>query len=278
MSNSPICVVHLLTSDKVIEEDLLFPAGRTRKPDVDRTSNLRTVSIRRPSRERVRSDSTASQLTTYTTQSQSSTSNSSLIFTTERNTQSVSIDSVLSSSSRADSTNQLFIQDHAKLKRAWEEMLSQRFLTHKLLTVLPFYVSSFFSNVHVHPTMSVILPPPSSQSSNADEMGSDLEGEALRRWLEDMRSNAVQLNGSEPNAEKAHTAALRARPAAATVTKWCRLHLARQFRLISACKDVIWRAYHVLEAQNQGGFAAPSEPPRDEMRDDFERLWEAWEE
>ncbi|KAI0749821.1 hypothetical protein C8Q80DRAFT_649111 [Daedaleopsis nitida] len=264
---------------EVIEEDLLFPAGRTRKPMPERNSNLRTVTIRRtPSGERNRSDSTASKWTTATNQSQSSTSTSSMVFTTERISQSASMESSpSSSSSRADSSQDLFLQDHEKLKDAWEEMLGQRFLTHKLLTVLPFYVSSLFSNVYVHPTLTILLPPPSWHrgSDPLSELETDLEAEAHARWLEDMRSGAVQLNG-DSTSRKAHAAALRARPPAATVTRWNKLHLARQVRLVTACKEAIWQAYRSLES---GGFSPLVEAvPRDELRDEFERAWEAWEE
>lgn len=203
-----------------------------------------------------------------------------MVFTTDRMSQSVSIDSTLSSSSRADSTQDLFAQDHAKLKRAWEEMLGQRFLTHKLLTVLPFYISSLFSQVQVHPTMSVLLPPPSSLSSPAYELDAELENEdeneAHLRWLEAMRSGAVQLNG--PASRKESSAALRQRPPVATVKKWNKLHLARQVRLITACKEAIWQAYQTLDVEDEGGYPARGEPPKDELRDEFDRNWEDWEE
>ena len=267
-------------SIQVLEEDLIFPAGRTRKPEVDRTSNLRTVSIRRHSGERIRSDSTASNITTSTSQSQSSTSNSSLVFTTERNTHSASADSWLSSaSSRADSTQHLYTQDHARLKRAWEQMLDQRFLSHKLLAVLPFYISSFFSNVEVHPPMNILLPPPSHMRppSFLAEREVDLEGEALRQWVEEMRANAVRLDGPS-SARKDASSALRARPAIATVSTWGTLHLARQFRIVCACKEAIWQAYRTLDVEDERGFVVRGEPPKDEMRDEFEREWGNWEE
>ncbi|RPD60122.1 S-adenosyl-L-methionine-dependent methyltransferase [Lentinus tigrinus ALCF2SS1-7] len=267
---------------EVLEEDLIFPAGRTRKPEVERTSNLlRTVSIRRQSGERDRSNSTASALTTSTSQSQSSESNSSLVFSTERNAQSLSTDSWLSSaSSRADSTHHLFTQDHERLKRAWEQMLDQRFLSHKLLTVLPFYISSFFSNVEVHPPMNILLPPPSylKPPSSLAEQEVDLAGkEALKQWVQEMRLNAVRLDGPT-NARKDTSSALRARPSIATVSTCNTLHLTRQFHIVCACKEAIWQAYRTLDVKDERGFEVRGEPPRDDVRDEFEREWAYWEE
>ncbi|KAI0719317.1 hypothetical protein C8T65DRAFT_636312 [Cerioporus squamosus] len=265
---------------EVLEEDLIFPAGRTRKPEAERTSNLHTVSIRRQSGERNRSDSTASKWTTSTSQTQSSASNSSLVFTTERNTQSASVDSWLSTaSSHADSTQHLYTQDHARLKRAWEQMLAQRFLSHKLLAVLPFYISSFFSNVEVHPPMNILLPPPSytKPPSFLTERAVELEGNALSQWVEEMRSNAVRLDGPT-SARKDTSAALRSRPPIATVSTWGTLHLARQFRIVCACKEAVWQAYRALDVEDERGHAMRGEPQNDELRDEFEREWGSWEE
>ncbi|KAI0671779.1 S-adenosyl-L-methionine-dependent methyltransferase [Trametes maxima] len=249
-------------SIEVIEEDLLFPAGRTRKPDGERTS--KSPSMLRASGERIRSDSTA-----------------------KHSSQSNSLDSMMSSSSRsnADSQDALFAQDHPRLKEAWEEMLSQRFLTHKLLNVLPFYLSSFFSNVHVHPTMHVALPPPSAQRGTRrvieHALQPGVQNENVAHWVEDMRSHAVRLSTSD-GLQKGHSAALRAsKPSNATVTLWSALHLARQVHLVSACKEAIWEAYCALTGAAREAFLHPDDaakgPPREDLREEFEREWAAWE-
>ncbi|KAI0661765.1 hypothetical protein C8Q70DRAFT_967350 [Cubamyces menziesii] len=276
---------------EVIEEDLLFPAGRTRKPDVERTSNVH--SLRHPSGERIRSDSMASRLTTQTSQTsqtsqtaQTTTTGSSYLYTTEHSSQSNSLDSYLSSSSqsRPDSTAHLFAQDHPKLKEAWEEMLSQRFLTHKLLNVLPFYLSSCFTNVHVHPTMHIVLPPPSYERDprNSAErvMRRDPPERDISGWVQDMRDHTVRLStGDGP--QKINSAALRSsKPSASTITLWSALHLARQVQLVSACKEAIFEAYCALTNAARQTFLHPKdaeEPPREDIREKFEREWAVWE-
>lgn len=276
---------------QIIEEDLLFPAGRTRKPDAAAPSPA--GSMRRVSAERIRSDSTASRLTSQTSQTsqttqstQTTNTSSSYLYTTERSSQgSSSHDSFLSSSSRsrADSSAHLFAQDHARLKEAWEEMLSQRFLTHKLLNVLPFYLSSFFTNVHVHPTMHVVLPPPSTQRERKKAepvLRPDAQEQDIAEWVEDMRAHAVQLSSNGP--KKSDSAALRgSKPSVATISLWGALHLARQVHLVSACKEAIWEAYFALTGAARDAFLHPNdtvkELPREDLREEFEREWAAWE-
>ncbi|KAI1796852.1 hypothetical protein LXA43DRAFT_984831 [Ganoderma leucocontextum] len=277
---------------EMIEEDLLFPAGRTRKQDVQppkRTSTVSGVSIRRPPNERIRSDSMASKLTTLTTNTMhtthttlstlSSASSSDLMFTTEHTCNSTSLDTCASSSSlRLDSGPDMFLQDHARLKDAWKEMLERRFLAHKLLTVIPFYLSSTFSNAHVHPTMHIILPAPSCvRDPLMTEREVDWEGDHLTQWLDDMRSSAVHINGDQPP-KGASSSALRARPSAAMVANWNTLHLGRQVRLITACKEAIYDAYRLLDLRSgKGDELDADDPPRGDLREEFERDWENWE-
>ena len=275
----------------MIEEDLLFPTGRTRKQDVKpprRKSTVSSVGMHRPPHERIRSDSMASKLTTLTTNTMqtthttlstvSSASSSDLVFTTEHQSNSTSLDTSASSSSLLlDSSPDEFLQDHARLKDAWKEMLDRRFLAHKLLTVVPFYLSSTFSNAHVHPTMHILLPPPSCvRDPLMVERELDLDGENLSQWLSAMRSSAVHINGDPKDA---NSSALRARPSAATVANWNTLHLGRQVRLVTACKEAIWDAYRFLDAKSGVVHELdPDEPPRGELREQFERDWENWEE
>ncbi|KAI9061307.1 hypothetical protein FKP32DRAFT_1576259 [Trametes sanguinea] len=275
---------------EILEEDLIFPAGRRLKPDAVRTSNAH--SIRQPSGDRLRSDSMASHLTTQTSQTaQTSTTGSSnratRSYTTEHISQSNSVDSYLSSSTHSGGDSQdRYVQDHEKLKEAWEEMLSQRFLTHKLLNVLPFYLSSAFKTVIIHPTTHVILPPPSSQRDPRTAPPSHLNQPEVQdpnfeNWLHDMRENVLRLSTSD-GPQKMSPAALRSSKSSGTrVTLWSALHLARQYHLVSACKEAIWDAYCALTGAARQVFLHPDEaarePPREDLREEFEREWAAWE-
>ncbi|PIL35545.1 hypothetical protein GSI_02273 [Ganoderma sinense ZZ0214-1] len=275
---------------EMIEEDLLFPAGRTRKRDIKpprRKSTVSSVAFPRPSHERMRSDSMASKLTTLTTDTThtmhttlstlSSASSSDPVFTTEHTSNSTSLDTSASSSSlRLNSGTNEFLQDHARLKDAWKEMLDRRFLAHKLLTVVPFYLSSTFSNAHVHPTMRILLPPSSCiRDPIIAERDIDLDGDNLVQWLDTMRSSAVHING---DTKGANSSAVPGRPSAATVATWNTLHLGRQVRLVTACKEAIWDAYRSIDVKSgRKDELDPDEPPRDDLREQFERDWENWE-
>ena len=264
---------------QVLEEDPLFPAGKTLRSEKERISNIR--SLLTPAGERMRADSAATAFTattSFTSQTQSSRSNlsgSAMNITTEHSFHSSSLDSYFSTSSEAESIDSMYSQDHENLKRAWEKMLDQRFLTHKLTTVLPLYLTSFFKNVQVHPTMYIMLPPPSWERGPefmADDKFDLAQDDGLEQWVRDMRSEMVRIDG-DPARRKSTTAALRARPSFASVTMWNTLHLSRQVRVVEACKEAIWEAYQALAMAASPGTPAAGEPPRDE----FEREWLAWE-
>ncbi|KAI8980216.1 hypothetical protein BD414DRAFT_493967 [Trametes punicea] len=264
---------------EVLEEDLIFPAGRTRKPDVPGTSKAQEP---HPPADRNRSDSMASRLTTQTSQtgrtSHTTGTDSSYLYTTEHSSQSNSIDSYLSSSSQSgtDSEDE-YVEDHKKLKDAWEEMLSRRFLTHKLLNVLPFYLSSAFTNVHLHPAIHIRGP----RTTIASMLHPDGQDPEFSNWVEDMRSHVIRFSTSD-GPQKISPATLRSTKSSGTrVSLWSALHLARQVRLVSACKEAIWEAYCALTGAAREAFlrpdAAAKELPKEELREEFEREWAAWE-
>lgn len=49
-------------------------------------------------------------------------------------------------------------QNHAKLKTAWDSMLASRFISNKVLSILPFYLSTLFSGVESFHLYTVPLP------------------------------------------------------------------------------------------------------------------------
>ncbi|CDO70648.1 hypothetical protein BN946_scf184756.g15 [Trametes cinnabarina] len=276
---------------EIMEEDLIFPAGRTRKPDEIRTSTAH--SLRQPSGDQLRKESMASQLTAQTSQTMqtsttaSSSSHPKQLYTTEHISQNDSMDSYISSSTHSGSeARECFVQDHEKLKEAWMEMLGQRFLTHKLLNVLPFYLSSAFKTVIIHPTIHVVLPPPSGHrgprvATAAPMTSMEAQDPNFTNWVQDMRSHVVRLSASD-GPQKANPAALRSSKSSGTrVTLWSALHLARQYQLVSACKEAIWDAYCTLTGAARQTFLAPGEASRElrreDLREEFEREWAAWE-
>ncbi|KAF9451871.1 hypothetical protein P691DRAFT_806248 [Macrolepiota fuliginosa MF-IS2] len=49
-------------------------------------------------------------------------------------------------------------QNHSKLKAAWDRMLARRFISGKVLSILPFYLSTIFSNLEIFHLYTVPLP------------------------------------------------------------------------------------------------------------------------
>jgi hypothetical protein len=49
-------------------------------------------------------------------------------------------------------------QNHIKLKAAWDNMLASRFISNKVLSILPFYLSTLFSGVEIFHLYTVPLP------------------------------------------------------------------------------------------------------------------------
>ncbi|KAH9945153.1 S-adenosyl-L-methionine-dependent methyltransferase [Epithele typhae] len=269
---------------EVLEEDPLFPAGKTLLDTTDKSSF--NTSMRGPDGQRIRTDSTATNFTTMSNMTTATTStsrtdhsvasSSNIQFTTEHIAPSSSIGSYVSTSSTVDSADSMFAQDHEKLKRAWEAMLDHRFICHRLTNVLPLYLSSFFKNIEVHPTLHVVLPLPSRDrvpDSLADRE-IELAGEALDEWTTNMKANTVQLNGESQR--KSNTSTLRKRLSMSIVTTWNTLHLTRQLRLVTACKEAIWEAYRTLDDEPRSSVGV-QQPRRDDLLEEFERDWFIWE-
>ncbi|KAK0235952.1 hypothetical protein EDD85DRAFT_622006 [Armillaria nabsnona] len=171
-------------------------------------------------------------------------------------------------------------QDHSKLKAAWEAMLSRRFLAPQLLSVLPFYLSSCFTDVQTHPTLSIDLPP--NSRSSAHGTSGPRNGHPLS-WI-DLDSQFVLK--STKNARRSNeTDDISFRSSIAShdsVPSWAVMHLAKTVQTIMACKEAIWDEYKHLQL-------APELPPvvrtpkafrttqQASVREDFDSAWANWQ-
>jgi len=170
-------------------------------------------------------------------------------------------------------------QDHTKLKAAWEAMLSNRFLTAQLVTVLPFYLSSLFVDVRTHPSIQIPLPPNSDSSSRDDrflnEDGStiDLDHFSILKTFSG-RTSADDSPFTQPKVSQRR------------VQSCASMHLAKTVQTIIECKESIWAEYDKLYGpservtQSAGGKESQRSPPlraASLTRDDFERGWSNWE-
>ena len=180
-------------------------------------------------------------------------------------------------------------RDHSRLRRAWEEMLSDSFLTPNLVSVLPFHLGAWFHEIQTHPPLEVPLPPSSSckRSTQPTTGLPDLIDPDTLFELRTMSSAASpdsdyhDESACSPGKKSSHRG----------VSSWASMHLARNVRTIAACKESIWHAYERLYGQDP---SIPSlvrsaqekylkkhfdrvQSTTNPLRDYFERDWINWE-
>ncbi|KAJ7158655.1 hypothetical protein C8R46DRAFT_396374 [Mycena filopes] len=169
-------------------------------------------------------------------------------------------------------------QDHTRLKTAWDAMLSRRFLASSVITVLPFYLSSFFENVQTHPALQVSLPP----SSTAPDSGSRSSSESFdAETLFDQNFSPSRLSDTDMYSIKSKSTTGSSR----TVPFWGRMHLAKTVNTVSACKEAIWTEYQRLYPGDLPPIIQQTVRPKDARfralkhspREAFETDWTSWE-
>jgi hypothetical protein len=170
-------------------------------------------------------------------------------------------------------------QDHTALKSAWDAMLAKRFLTAQLVTVLPFYLSSFFVDVRTHPAIQIPLPPNSHSDGgpdtpNGSETGKDYIDLDIFSHIKSSRANT----SSEANNTGSTLFFRRKVPLHAS------MHLAKTVQTITECKESIWAEYEKLYCSTVPWVARSSRGGEPQLlalhpsaREDFERAWSNWQ-
>ncbi|KAJ8521927.1 hypothetical protein ONZ45_g1449 [Pleurotus djamor] len=193
-------------------------------------------------------------------------------------------------------------QDHSRLKAAWEAMLSRRFLSSQLITVLPFYLSSEFVDIQSHPVLQIPLPPSShstlqnlrksslTRSSTSDSLMST--GDMIDPdHIFDLQPSKKRRSG-----DGVHSPSSPARSSQRSVPSWAPMHLAKTVNTIIGCKEAIWREYDELyrndtsappvlkTVRKKQSLTSPDGVPsphleivRPSAREGFELAWSNWE-
>ncbi|KAJ7126888.1 S-adenosyl-L-methionine-dependent methyltransferase [Mycena epipterygia] len=167
-------------------------------------------------------------------------------------------------------------RDHTRLKAAWDAMLSRRFLAASIVTVLPFYLSSFFENVQTHPSLQVALPPsltsPDTESRSSDDsFDADTLFDSSLRRLSDADMYSIKSRSTSSSQR--------------TVPFWGRMHLAKTVNTVSACKEALWVEYEKLYPGDLPPIITKTARPKDARfrpvkhspREAFETDWSGWE-
>ncbi|KAF8071832.1 hypothetical protein FPV67DRAFT_1577947 [Lyophyllum atratum] len=180
-------------------------------------------------------------------------------------------------------------RDHSRLKAAWEAMLSSRFIASNLLSVLPFYFSSSFADVQIHPPLKVPLPPNSSMEPAASAPSS---AESSLDWTTLRESKMYSATSGASSAS-----IRRSRPDSSTTpsdesvcphsTTWTNMHLASVVNRVTGCKEAIWHEYKALYAADDmplvtrttrpGEVVAMSARSNSSTRESFDDEWTSWQ-
>ncbi|KAF9243404.1 hypothetical protein BU15DRAFT_86381 [Melanogaster broomeanus] len=217
---------------EIIEEDLIFPSQMAQSPNVSPVSS-------RSSNNSLQRSSNAAISTLYhksdpTIDSKNSTANAFAAISLA--SLPLSIDVQLRHPEPPDP------RDHSRLKRAWEDMLSDSFLAPNLIAILPFHLGAWFGDIRSHPPLQVPLPPNSSRRRNT-ELPNGLQSLIDPDALFELRA----LSGkSSPGSDDDNASLMSRKTSQRGVSSWASMHLARNVRTIVGCKESIWHAYERL--------------------------------
>ncbi|KAF8813307.1 S-adenosyl-L-methionine-dependent methyltransferase [Phlegmacium glaucopus] len=175
-------------------------------------------------------------------------------------------------------------QDHTRVKTAWDAMLTTRFLSPNLLSVLPFYLTSASFSVKVHPPILVPLPPNPGAGPllrSFQSMGSlrhpDRSGGVMFDFQPALSNRSIKTDGF--SLRTSLSAGSRPQPA-----PWGSMHLAKATSVVKACRQAIWVEYKKLYEPDALDILArtapleelPLEPEDYLIHRAFEVDWDNW--
>ena len=168
--------------------------------------------------------------------------------------------------------------DHSKLTRSWHEMLTSRWISASITSVLPFYLTAIFETFRALPALEILMCPCPSLKSSSSKHGSHqqmLDPEPFRHLVHptvkhEPEAHATWLPASEAPQHY--------------VASNMSMHLARMVAIVSGCKEAIWGAYKKLYGPDPKsplkGRSDGEETNRTSIhsvREEFERHWLNWE-
>jgi hypothetical protein len=164
--------------------------------------------------------------------------------------------------------------DHSKLMRAWHEMLTSRWISASITSVLPFYLSAIFENLRALPALEVFMVPSPAVHPFPSDLASQqqmFDPEPFRHLThatvkDDTDSPLTWLPASEAPAHFMPSSAP--------------MHLARMVAVVGSCKEAIWGAYEKLYSNERRLPRLNAEPGKTSthtVREEFENHWLNWE-
>ena len=251
---------------QVIDEDLLFPGH---EPEVSRPGTQQYYS----SLELVDSRSTF----TSSTRSVDTRTTTSFSLDSSSNSDSSrgSKDSDALFSSLHDAFDPL---DHSKLTQSWHEMLTSRWISASITSVLPFYLTAIFETFRALPALEILMCPCSSLKSPSQHSSHQqmFDPEPFRHLV-----NATVRHDNDADATWLPASEAPPHFVASNMS----MHLARMVAIVSGCKEAIWGAYNKLYGLDtkppplkaRSDEEVPYKMTVHSIREEFERHWLNWE-
>ncbi|KAG5339804.1 hypothetical protein C0989_003484 [Termitomyces sp. Mn162] len=183
------------------------------------------------------------------------------------------------------------LQDHSRLKAAWDAMLASRFIAESTLSVLPFYLSSTFPDVQSIAPVKVLLPPNSKTKQSRSSSEPPLKSakpqsppSLVRTSSESTCSSGWDTSTLTPLSRTSSSDSINS-----YTTEFAQMHLASTVHTVAGCKEAIWQEYKKLydvnvakivtpDADALSGHTASSGPGNDKssIRESFDDEWAAW--
>ena len=161
--------------------------------------------------------------------------------------------------------------NHSKLARAWHEMLTSRWISASITSVLPFYLSAIFQTFRALPALEILTGPSSGSSSPPQQFQQLLDPESFRHLRhatvkDDAKSSVTWLPKNEAPPH--------------FIPSQASMHLARMVAIVASCKEAIWGAYNKLYCEHPRSRRpndASGRTNRLTMKEEFEKHWYEWE-
>ncbi|THH12300.1 hypothetical protein EW146_g7748 [Bondarzewia mesenterica] len=255
---------------ELIEDDLIFPVGRLFEPPTPPLSALsfETSTQRSPSRSRSSLPTEGTQLSSVKTQY----SSEHMVKSKSDSQESYHLPSPHPWGSEID----MDPLDHSKLQAAWQEMLSSRWLTPQLTSVIPLYLSSMFEEYRAIPALEVFMPSsdiPLLAGHNTlhfSDDGSVFEQKVDIAPYRHLRHAIVKDDPETSSIRSGNTSS-------EYLSVSAPMHLARSVQVVKGCKEAIWEAYEKLYGNEPVVHRVKERPNKNTARDQFEYAWMNWE-
>ena len=162
------------------------------------------------------------------------------------------------------------IIDHSRLSRAWHEMLTSRWISASITSVLPFYLSAIFQNFRALPALEIITDPSSLSPLPSPRFQQSLDPEPFRH----LRHATVK-----DDAESSMTWLPKNEAPSHFIPSQASMHLERMVTVVASCKQAIWGAYNKLYCEDPRS-PRPNDPLGRTniltMKEEFEYYWTNW--